>query len=88
MLKEAGGFITYNSRSSLNVLLTVTSAVACTASIVTLKTILDSVNKACMVIIWDRVFDNIPATVNFLAGLRIFISHHMQTGLGLLQPLV
>lgn len=39
-----------------------------------------------MFIIWYRVFDNIPATVNFLAGLRIFLSHHMQTGIGLLQP--
>jgi len=86
ILKEAGRFITYNLWSSLNVLLKVTSAAEWTARIVTLKTILDSVNKACMFVIWDWVVDNLPATVNFLVGLRICLCYHMQTGVGLLQP--
>jgi hypothetical protein len=79
-------FITYNLWSSLNVLLKVTSAAACTARIVTFKTMLDSINKACMFIIWDRVVNNLPDIVNFLVSLRICLCHHMQTGLGLLQP--
>jgi len=39
-----------------------------------------------MFVIWDRVVDNLPATVNFLVGLRVCLCYHMQRGVGLLQP--